>query len=176
MENSFKVKRLVEHRSGNYQMWPVPPGHFQNKVHPDTILGLVTNNKNYVDIEGYTLDFHTPENLLRLTPQNDLGKNKWKMLLIIKSQQDNKIVLKGALRNIETNEIALISSINKAWCDDYKKDFIKIKGSNETGPVEIIAKSTKRLISSCDDEYKICSCKMIAPLFFWEELKNRLLN
>ena len=176
MENSFKVKSLVGHRSGNYQMWPVPPGHFQNKVDPNTILGLVTNNKNHVDIEGYTLDFHTPENLLRLTPQNDLGKNKWKILLIIKNQQDNKIVLKGALRNIETNEIALISSINKAWCDDYKKDFIELKGSNENGPIVIIAKPTKRFLLSCDDEYKICSCKMIAPLFFWEELKNRLLN
>jgi hypothetical protein len=114
MENSFKVKTLVGHRSGNYQMWPVPPGHFQNKVHPNTILELVTNNKNHVNIEDYTLDFHTPENLLRLTPQNDLGKNKWKILLVIKSQQDNKIVLKGALRNVETNEISLISSINKA--------------------------------------------------------------
>ena len=175
MENTFKIKTLIGHHSGYYQMCPVPPGQFQNKVHPNTILELDTNNKNPVNIENYTLDFHTPENLLRLTPQSDLGKNKWKLLLIIKNHQDNKITLKGALRNIETNEIALISSINKAWFDDYKKDFIELKGSNENGPVVITAKSTKRLILSCDDEYKICSCKMIAPLFFWEELKNRLL-
>jgi hypothetical protein len=72
--------------------------------------------------------------------------------------------------------IFLSGRCNKAWCDDYKKDFIELKGSIANEPVKIIAKSTKRLISSCDDEYKICSCKMIAPLFFWEELKNRLLN
>ncbi len=32
-----------------------------------------------------------------------------------------------------------------------------------------------RLVKSLHKDYKICQAKMIAPLIFWDELKNRLL-
>ena len=67
---------------------------------------------------------------------------------------DDRVCIKGALTNIATDEIALISSINNVIQNDYKY----------------------RMISSYDNEYKICQCKMIAPLLFWDELKNRLIN
>ena len=60
--------------------------------------------------------------------------------------------LKGALLNKNTNEIALMSSINT------KNDDARC-----------------RLVKSLHKDFKICQCKMVAPLIFWDELKNRLL-
>ena len=84
-------------------------------------------------------------------PEN---KDNWRVLLVIKKIDGDRVCIKGALTNIATDEIALISSINNVIQNDYKY----------------------RMISSYDNEYKICQCKMIAPLLFWDELKNRLIN
>jgi len=142
-----------------YQMVPVPPGFLQYYVKKEFIINFDINserltNNNYK--EGYELECHTKENLSRLTPYTSTGKKlngKWKILLIIKKITGDKICLKGALINIENNDIALISSINKSVQEMYQH----------------------RMMKSFDDEYKICQCKMIAPLLFWDELKNRLL-
>ncbi len=141
-----------------YQMIPIPPGLLQYYVKKETIINIKLDSKKLINQdykEGYELENHTKENLLRLTPKTKIGKKfngKWKILLVIKKISGGDICLKGALINIETNEIALISSINKSQQVNYKY----------------------RLISSFDDEYKICQCKMIAPLLFWEELQNRI--
>ena len=81
-------------------------------------------------------------------------RDVWKILLVIKSVTGDKVCLKGALINHGTGELALISSINAAIQTEYKH----------------------RTIQSHDDQYKICQCKMIAPLLFWDELVNRLTN
>ena len=49
------------------------------------------------------------------------------------------------LLNKDTNEIALMSSLNSVAISHYKY----------------------RLINSLHNDYKICNCKMIAPLIFW---------
>ena len=172
--SATKQKKLSPHNDSKYyQMNPIPPRVFQNNVSPTTILGLDTNNKINSNPEGYILEFHTPENLLRLT-HHKYDVNKWQIILLMKCVQDgDKTTLKGALRNRETNKIALITSVSNEWLDDYKKGTLELKFAN-SNEIAFKGKATSRLVNSCDNNYKICLCKMVAPLFFWKELKNRL--
>ena len=122
----------------------VPPGLMQYKISQEVILSLLPNgtkNINCIYNKDWSFAQHTIENLQKLTPNTKTGKaNKWKIILIIKSIKD-------------TNEIALMTSLNKENSNAYKN----------------------RLVKSLHKDYKICQCKMIAPLVFWDELKNRLL-
>ena len=170
-----KLSRSTDNES--YQMSPVPPGLLQYHVSKDTIIGmdaeikqLKKTNSDYK--QNFELECHTRENLLRLIPTTPTGltnKDNWRILLLIRSVEGAKksssslclpvdraggVCLKGALLNSATGEIALISSINAAIQSNY----------------------SHRTNSSHDEEYKICQCKMIAPLLFWEELRNRLTN
>jgi hypothetical protein len=155
--------KLTSTDNEKYQMVPIPPGLLQYHVRKETVVAMVdaeiaslkASCTNYK--KNYELECHTKENLMRLIPKTPMGvKNKhvWKIVLVIKSVTENKICLKGALINHATGELALLSSINTAIQAEYKY----------------------RTIQSHDDEYKICQCKMIAPLLFWEELRNRLTN
>ena len=140
----------------------IPPGLMQYKVSQETILSLLpdgTKNINCIYNKDWTFGSHSQENLKKLTPNTKTGKaNTWKILLIIKSEKVRDVVgggecLKGALLNKQTNEIALMTSINEKRAAKYEN----------------------RLVGSLHKNYKICQCKMIAPLVFWDELKNRLL-
>lgn len=116
---------------------------------------LKINNLDYNT--NYQLEFHTRQNLLRLVPNTKKGREllaHLKILLIIKNVDGDNICLKGALLNRQNNEILLMSSINRNIQQNYPY----------------------RMIKSHDNDYKICNCKMIAPLIFFEELKNRILN
>jgi hypothetical protein len=159
------MAKLSSTDNENYQMVPIPPGLLQYSVAKDTIIGmdpeikqLKKTNSDYKN--NFELECHTKENLLRLIPTTPTGlanKDNWRILLLLRSAEGNGgggVCLKGALLNNATGEIALISSINAA----------------------IQAAYAHRTISSHDEEYKICQCKMIAPLIFWEELRNRLTN
>ena len=135
----------------------IPHGQLQYKVLQKDILSLQTNIENSVYNKDWVLEQHSKENLQKLIPNTKTGKaNEWKILLILKQQPNTKPeteCLKGALLNKDTNEIALMTIINSAAITDYPY----------------------RLIKSLHKDYKICQCKMIAPLIFWDELKNRLL-
>ena len=154
--------RLTNNSEEKYQMVPVPPGLLQYYVKKETILSMSEDIKSMkarcTDYKkNYELDCHTKENLMRLIPNTPMGlkhRHVWKIVLVIKSVTGEKVCLKGALINHSTGELALISSINTAIHTEYKY----------------------RTIQSHDDGYKICQCKMIAPLLFWEELVNRLTN
>lgn len=145
-----------------YQMVPIPPGLLQYRAKQDTIIDVCAEIKNLKKTnadykKNFDLECHTKENFMRLVPKTQLGienKNNWRILLVLKSVDGADICLKGALLHTVTGEVALISSINLA----------------------IQSKYEHRTIASHDDEYKICQCKMIAPLLFWEELGNRLVN
>ena len=143
----------------SYQISNIPPGQLQYKVSPETVIqfDIEKLRETNVDYRGtfHNIELHTRENLLRLIPNTETGNSvEWKILLIIRETEGNKICLKGALVNKSTNEIALISSLNSARQLGYEH----------------------RLINSHDPEYKVCWSKMIAPLFFWDEIKNRLIN
>ena len=147
-------------RVNEYQMMKnninIPPGLLQYRLNKNDIISFDINNKKTKNIDyknGWELESHTKDNLLRLIPDTKTGNsNNWKILLIIKRIQDKKICIKGALQNTRTHEFALMSSINEYYTE-YKYN----------------------TINSHDKKWKICRCKMIAPLFFWDELKNRLL-
>ena len=157
-EIEIPTYRLITTDCYKYQIIPIPPGLLQYKVQEDTICNFdIDSNKstNFDYKNGFELECHTKENLLRLIPNTRTGRsNDWKIILVIKKIEGESIWLKGALRNLSTNEIALISSANEAARQAYKY----------------------RLINSHDAKYKIGQCKMIAPLFFWEEMKNRIEN
>jgi len=137
----------------------IPNGQLQYKVLQEDILSLQTNIENSVYNRDWVFEQHSKENLQKLIPNTKTGNaNEWKILLILKKQNFDKPgteCLKGALLNKDTNEIALMTSINSVAIPGYKYRLIK-KGS-------------------LHKDYKICQCKMIAPLIFWDELKNRLL-
>ena len=136
----------------------VPPGTMQYKIKQQDILSLLPNGiENNIYNRDWILEQHSRENLQKLTPNTKTGKaNKWKLLLILKRANYYEFgteCLKGALLNKDTNEIALMTSINTIAINNYKY----------------------RVVNSLHKDNKICQCKMIAPLIFWDELKNRLL-
>jgi hypothetical protein len=149
-----------EYHNIDYQMVTVPAGRLQYRETIESILTFDIDNKKKTNKDynkGYELENHSSENLARLIPNTSTGnqhKKYWKILLLIKCIDGDKICLKGALIHSVNKKIAFISSINTACQNAY----------------------SKRLIKSYDSEYKICHCKMIAPLLFWDELRNRLIN
>jgi hypothetical protein len=163
MATATTIPKLSSTDNQQYQMTPIPPGLLQYHVSKDAIIGMDTEiktlkktNSDYK--QNFELECHTKENLMRLIPTTQTGlanKDSWRILLLLRSIDGNGgVCLKGALLNNATGEVALISSINAAIQSVY----------------------AHRTISSHDEEYKICQCKMIAPLIFWEELRNRLTN
>ena len=83
--------------------------------------------------------------------RHKMGENgEWKLILIITADEFH---MKGALENTKTGEIALMTTAH------YSLD----------RPLE-----KRSPTKSFDSDWKISRCKMIAPLFFWDELQRRL--
>ena len=150
---------LIEDNNNGWQMTKngknIPPGLMQYKIKKKDIISMIPNQK--YDNNGWDFVSHSKENLQKLIPDTKTGKaGKWKLLLVIKKigrDGINSECLKGALLNKNAKEIALMSSLNKIATNHYEY----------------------RLVKSLHKDYKICQSKMIAPLIFWDELKNRLL-
>jgi hypothetical protein len=105
---------------------------------------------------GFVLDFHTEENYRRLVPDTPTGNSgRWRLLLVMRktiaSGDDDIIWLKGALENIDTGDIALMTSTNS-------RDNL----------------SENRVLRSHDEEWFIGHYRMSAPMVFWRELVNRV--
>ena len=159
------VYTLIPHSTKNneWQMAKdgvnITPGTMQYKLTKEIIISLTKNlpiSQSEIDNPHWTFDRHTEENLRKLTPNTPTGRaNEWKLLLVMKTT-DNEHgyeCMKGALINKTTNQIALMSCLNKISSAVYKE----------------------RVVRSMNPDYKICRSKMVAPLLFWHELKNRLL-
>lgn len=146
--------------NNDYQMTQggrnIPPGQMQYRVNPDGLKQLNMDEleettENYYS--GYRLVEHSPENLRRLTPNTETGRAlgpHWKALMIIQTSDRH---MKAALQHRETGEIALITTAH-----------ISLERPNEN----------RAPLRSMDPDWKVSWCKMMAPLFFWKELKNRL--
>jgi hypothetical protein len=142
----------------------------ESKAHPNAyylgdLIGTLQYKKNYYNIKNLiipenpndnpgnmTLEYHSNENLNRFITLSQKDKN-WKILLIMKKNIDNVIIMKGALLNQDTNEIALLTTINS-------EEFIR---NNNNRPVKTI-----------DNNWFVGHYRLLAPLIFWKELKNRL--
>jgi hypothetical protein len=153
-------------KNNDYQLNPMngrsfPPGGLQYREKEETFTTLDIDSLKTTCTDyscGWVLDYHTRENVLRLIPDTSTGrqiKDKLKIILVIKRVENGQVCLKCAFRNIVTNDIVLITSKNYFGEPD---------------------DCTSRVLNSYDAEYKVCQCRMIAPLMFWDELKNRLVN
>ena len=134
----------------------IPPGQLQYKISRNTIIGLDINRIPDIDYtEGYQLTEQSKENLMRLTPNTKTGNcSEWKLILAMKVEREHHTWLKGALLNNETGEIALMSSTNNR---------------------AQILNNGSRVIHSHDEEWYIGQFFMVAPMYFWNELKNRVM-
>jgi hypothetical protein len=139
-----------------------PQTHLQYNISTDSIINLDIDtyvDDNNIDIDefydGWTLAEHSKENLLRLTPNTNgiFERYDWKLIMVIKKYVENGTWIKGAIQNKTTGQITLTSSFNKE-------------------DIEYNGKS----IESKYKDWRICQTCMIVPLFFWSELKNRLVN
>ena len=106
-----------------------------------------------IDDCGFQLCEHSVENLRRVTPHTQ-RKTDWKIILMMKHENDNEIWLKAALLNKTTGKVALMSSTNLR---------------------ENIEKRNNRAIKTVDGNWFVGHYRMTAPVVFWSELKNRLL-
>jgi hypothetical protein len=133
------------------------PGTLQYKVKPDAIVkavkGLdITNG----DLEcGFVkIDLSNDprsEELIRASQPDTAtaNANTWTPLLIMSKQIDDIVWLKTALRNNETNEIALMTSTNS---------------------YDTLIQTGGRGIHSHHPDWVIGHYRMVAPRIFWMEL------
>ena len=131
-------------------------GTLQYKKNYDTIKHLVIPQTSYNEEHytlGYTLDVNSIDNLKRLTPDTKTGRQHWELILVMIKVENGVTHLKGALLNVETREIALMTTFSD-------KQYIIDHGN--------------RAIKSLDNQYFIGHYRLLAPLYFWQELKNRL--
>ena len=148
------VYTLIPHSTKNneWQMAKdgvgITPGTMQYKLTKEIIISLTKNlpiSQSEIDNPHWTFDRHTEENLRKLTPNTPTGRaNEWKLLLVMKTTDNEHGVngMKGALINKTTNQIALMSCLNKVSSAVYKE----------------------RVVRSMNPDYKICRSKMVAPL------------
>jgi hypothetical protein len=153
MTDIQKLSQHNQHLNGFY--YGDLPGTLQYNKDPNEILEINMNIKSNSYDDGWILTEHSKDNLARLTPDTANGKQNWRILLIIEKEVEKDIImLKGALQNRSTNKILFVSSANSK---QYHLD------------------NNNRCIKSLDDEWFVGHYRMVAPLLFWNELKNRLL-
>jgi hypothetical protein len=128
------------------------PGNLQYSKDVEDIMN--TELPDDEDTLGFVFCEHSVENLRRLTPLSR-SKVNWKILLIIKRENEfGETWLKAALQDKDTGKIALLSSTND-------KENITRKGN--------------RPVKTVDGTWAVGHYRMLAPMFFWKELRNRLL-
>lgn len=71
----------------------------------------------------------------------------------MKETFDNIVCMKGALLNQDTNEIALLTTFNSE---------------------QHIRDRNNRPVKTLDNNWFVGHYRLLAPLIFWKELKNRL--
>jgi hypothetical protein len=148
-----ELKESKTHTNGYYLGDLI--GTLQYKKDYNTIKNLVLPINPIDNADNWIFESHSLENLNRLTPLTPSGNKNWKIILIIikYNQTSNCFCMKGALLNKDTNMIALLTSINNK---------------------QIIIDHGNRPIKTKDPQWFVGHYRMIAPLFFWRELKNRL--
>jgi hypothetical protein len=150
----YKMKHATAYRSfGPF------PGQMQYSI-PRNELGYleIPNDPNEHAYTGrhYILTEHTAENKLRTFPATSSEEDMRKQHLILcmehKDPNSNETWLKSAYLNHETQTVSLMTSTNR-------KDKLK-----------------RPIATHAQNEWFVGQYYMAAPLAFWRELKNRLMN
>ena len=104
----------------------------------------------------YTLTEHTAENKLRTFPatrsEEDMRKQHLILCMKYKDPNSNETWLKSAYLNHETQTVSLMTSTNRK------------------------TRLSRPIATHASDEWFVGQYYMAAPLAFWRELKNRLIN
>ena len=146
----------MKHATAYHSFGPFP-GQMQTAVplpelcHMD--IPIDHNEERYPDMGGkhYTLTEHTAENKMRTLPATHDITNI-KLMMCMKAEMPNgEIWLKSAYINHETQTVSLMTSTNR-------KDKLK------------------RPIATHAHGWFVGQYYMAAPLAFWRELKNHLIN
>ena len=128
------------------------PGTIQYKKDTEEIISLDCDKEE--NNCGYILCDHTIENLRRTIPFTQRNKS-WKIILMMKKEELNgEIWIKSALFNKTTGKIALLTTTNN------RKN---------------LEKNHHRPVKTMDGDWFVGHYRMSAPIYFWKELKNRLL-
>jgi hypothetical protein len=127
------------------------PGTIQYKKTVNELINIEVPEDNH-DSE-YIICEHSLENLRRITPLT--RKNtKWKIILMMRLERNEEIWIKGALQDKETGDIALLTTTNAK---------------------DNLLRRQNRLVHTIDGTWYVGHYRMVAPVFFWKELKNRLM-
>jgi hypothetical protein len=134
------------------------PGTLQYNVDPVGIKQLHLDGTP--EETEFQLDCHTRENYLCCIPNTPKGRELLpvgKLLLVMKGTVTNTdtIWVKTAIYNQTTHKIALLTSTNNR---------------------EAITGQGSRALASHVEGWYVGHYRMLAPLMFWQELQNRLLN
>ncbi len=144
---------LRESSIPNEYYWGDLPGILQYTKEPTELQTLVLPENE--DTRGYVFAEHSLENKHRLIPDTAFAKHSYKLLLVMKREEEGEIWLKGALQNTETGKIALLTSTNSLLN---------------------LTRRENRGIQSLDPTWYVGHYRMSAPIIFWKELQNRMRN
>jgi len=131
------------------QVRPPPPGRLTYKLDADELRRMEIG----VALQGPQEEIWTREPIdeptkLRLLPASQLPAD-WRLVLVMKRQCDNCFWLKGAMVNVNTGKVALLSASTR----------------------QAIVGNGNRPIKSHDAGFYVGQYVMLAPLAFWTTLK-----
>ena len=127
------------------------PGTLQYSKDPEELLALELP-ENDEDC-GFRICEHSLENLQRIIPYTQRKVN-WKILLMMRADNDGETWLKAALQDKLTGKVALLTTTNN-------KENLERRGH--------------RAIKTVDGTWFVGHYRLCAPVVFWRELKNRLM-
>jgi hypothetical protein len=146
MDNSQLRASSIE---GEYYLGDLP-GRLQYSKKMSDILNLreLPTDSNTCGYELVTgeLDEYLPK-MLPHTKKAD--PKKWKILILVKREFDTQVWLKAAIQNLETSDIALMTSTNSAY--------------------NIVSKGNRAILSN-DKNWFVGHYRMAAPMVFWRNL------
>ena len=132
---------------------PTPPGMLSYKYNADELRQIDTSTTVTGDGEIWVNEPISDTIKLCLLPYTQ-KTSQWKLAFVMKRvTENNDIWLKGALVNIITGKVALITA-----------------ASSEN----MILQNGNRAIKSHDNTYYVGQYAMLAPLAFWKNIKEHL--
>jgi len=135
------------HETGRLR--PPPPGRLTYKLNADELRQMEINVKvEMPEEEIWTLVPADERTKLCLLPVS-LPPADWRLVFVMKRETNDTFWLKGAMKNVKTGEVALLSA---------------------STPEAIITKH-KRSLKSHDSGFHVGWYGMLAPLSFWTMLK-----
>ena len=150
---------LIPHKRYDLQYFlsETCPGTLQYRVDPERYKLIEFPSSSVVSsIDGGFVGIEpTEEKLQQVLPDTVTGKKlaqNCKVLFMIQWKQEDETCIKAAIQNTVTGQIALMTGISV-------KDY-----------------TDSRTMKSHHPKFRVCQCRMTAPLLFWMKLKDCLVE